>query len=126
MTILFLLPLIGAVALLFVPSKKWALSFSVLTLFESIRLFLAFDKKSSEFQFVIKYCWFNKDIAFGIDGISIYFVLLTTLLIPICIMVSWDSIRHLTRQFFFSLLLIEWLLIAVFTVMDVFGFYVSY
>ena len=46
------------------------------------------DKKSSEFQYVEKYIWDTKEIVFGIDGISIYFILLTTILIPICILVS--------------------------------------
>jgi NADH:ubiquinone oxidoreductase subunit 4 (subunit M) len=126
MTLLFILPLIGAVCLYFYPSKKLALTISIITFLESVRLFIGLDKKSSEFQYIIKYVWDTKEIAFGIDGISINFILLTTILIPICIMVSWDSVRFLTRQFLISLLGIEWLLIAVFTVLDVLGFYVFY
>jgi len=126
MTQLFIIPLIGAVALLFNPTKRLALGISLITLLESLRLYIGFDQKSTEFQYVMKYSWFNKEIAFGIDGISIYFVLLTTFLIPICLMVSWESIRHLTRQYLISLILIEWLLISVFTVLDILGFYIFY
>ncbi len=126
MTILLILPIIGAIVQLFTPSKNWALGISVLTFFESIRLYLAFDKSSSDFQYVLNITWFNKELAFGLDGISIYFVLLTTLLIPICILVSTNSIKYLTRQYLISLLVIEWLLIGVFSVLDVLGFYIFY
>ena len=130
MTTLIILPLIGAIVLLLNPyvsiNRKIALLTSVLTLLESLRIFLIFDKKSSDFQFISNIGWVDNVIAFGVDGISIYYVLLTTILIPICIMVSWDSIKVLTRQFLISILVIEFLLICVFTVMDVLGFYVFY
>lgn len=129
MTILFFLPLIGTGILLFKSSslsRSIALFTSVLTFFESIRIYFSMDKSSTEFQNVIHTIWFNKEIAFGLDGISVYFVILTTLLIPICIMVSWDSIRTLSKLYYASLLFIEWLLIGVFSVMDVLGFYIFY
>ena len=128
MTILFLLPLLGAGYIILSPKQPrvTALVVSVMTMLQSIIMYITMDKKSSEYQYVIKTIWINKEIAFGIDGISIYFVLLTTILIPICIMVSWDSIKTLPRQFYSTILIIEWLLIGVFTVMDVLGFYVFY
>lgn len=123
---LLIIPIIGAIIQIFTPNKRWALGISVLTFIESIRIYLAFDKNSSDIQFIQNIVWFNKEITFGLDGISIYFILLTTLLIPICILVSWNSITYLTRQYLISLLIIEWLLIGVFSVLDVLGFYVFY
>jgi NADH:ubiquinone oxidoreductase subunit 4 (subunit M) len=55
MTLLFIIPLIGAVALMFYPTKKLALGISIITLLESLRLYIGFDQKSTEFQYVIKY-----------------------------------------------------------------------
>jgi proton-translocating NADH-quinone oxidoreductase chain M len=126
MTILFILPLFGAIVQLFTSSKRWALAISILTFMESIRLYLAFDNNYADFQYLISFNWFYKDIVFGIDGISIYFILLTTLLFPICILASWNSIKYLNRQYLVSLLVIEWLLIGVFTVLDILGFYIFY
>lgn len=123
---LFLLPLIAAVTLLFNPNKKWALAFSILTFVESFRLFLAFDKSSSQYQFIFTIPSLNNDLVFGIDGISIFFILLTTFLIPICLLVSWYSITFYIKQFLVALFFIEWILIAVFSVIDVLGFYIFY
>jgi len=88
MKTLLIIPLIGAISLYIKPSKQWALVISVVTMLEALRLYVIMDKKSSEFQFVEKLVWETKEIAFGIDGISINFVVLTTILIPICILVS--------------------------------------
>lgn len=93
---------------------------------EALRLYVIMDKKSTEYQLVEKIVWETKEIAFGLDGISINFVVLTTILIPICILVSWESVKIMTRQYLIMMIVIEWLLIGVFTVMDVLGFYVLY
>ena len=126
MKTLLILPLLGAISLYFRPSKQWALMISVATMIESLRLYILMDKKSTEYQFVEKIIWETKEIAFGLDGISINFVVLTTILIPICILVSWDSVKIMTRQYLMLMIGIEFLLIGVFTVMDVLGFYVLY
>nr|QXT43906.1 NADH dehydrogenase subunit 4 [Craspedacusta sowerbii]CUS58536.1 TPA: NADH dehydrogenase subunit 4 [Craspedacusta sowerbii] len=65
-------------------------------------------------------------LAFAIDGVSIFFIGLTILLIPICILVSWTSIRYLIKEFIISLFLIELLLIGVFTTLDILVFYVLF
>ena len=88
MKTLIIIPIIGAISLYFKPSKQWALLISVAAMIESLRLYVAMDKKSTEFQFVERIIWETKEIAFGIDGISINFVVLTTILIPVCILVS--------------------------------------
>jgi len=87
---------------------------------------MGLDKTSSEFSHIVKFGWENKSIVFGVDGISIYYILLTTILIPICILVSWESVKILIKEYLISLLIIEWLLIGVFSVLDLIGFYVLY
>lgn len=125
-TAILLIPIGGAIALYFKPSKKLALFISMVILLEAIRLGISMDKGIGEFQNVAQFNWGFTQIAFGIDGISINFILLTALLIPICILVSWDSVQLLTRQYLISLIVIEWLLIGVFSVLDILGFYVFY
>lgn len=88
MKTLLIIPIIGAISLYFKPSKQWALLISVATMIEALRLYVIMDKKSTEYQLVEKIVWETKEIAFGLDGISINFVVLTTILIPICILVS--------------------------------------
>ena len=63
---------------------------------------------------------------FGVDGLSYCFLLLVILLLPICILVSWESIRFLVREFLICLFVLSWLLIGVFTIMDILGFYILF
>jgi NADH-ubiquinone oxidoreductase chain 4 len=62
----------------------------------------------------------------GIDGISLYFVLLTTFITPICILSNWDNIKHSLKYFLISFLLLETLLVAVFVVLDILLFYIFF
>jgi NADH-quinone oxidoreductase subunit M len=126
MTWLLIIPIVGVVALYFYPSKKLALAISFIILLEVIRIQMGMTIESGEYQNVVKIGWAGQEIGFGMDGLSINFVLLTAILIPICIMVSWDSVKIMTKQYLMSLIIIEWLLIGVFTVMDLLGFYVLY
>ena len=102
--IILSLPLIGVMFLLLTPSsnklylKIIALSFSCLTFLFSIILWVFFNKSVSFFQYSCSIEWlsiFNLSISLGIDGLSLFLVLLTTLLIPLCLLVSWDSINHI-------------------------------
>ena len=63
---------------------------------------------------------------FGVDGLSYCFLLLVLLLLPICILVSWESIECLVREFLICLFVLSWLLIGVFTIMDILGFYILF
>ncbi len=137
------IPLIGILFILF-PSntlntknkeREIALFTSVVTLIESIRVWLSLEVGTSEFQQIVEINFVNLigaphllnwNIQFGIDGISIMFILLTTLLIPICILSSWDSVKFQRKEFFILILSIEILLIGVFTVLDLLGFYVLF
>lgn len=126
MKTLLLIPILGAIGLYFKPSKKFALGISIITMLNAIGLYFGMDKKSSEFQYVFQLAWENKEISFGLDGIGINYVLLTTILIPICLLVSWSSVKILTRQYLMMMILIEAILLGVFTVMDILGFYILY
>lgn len=68
----------------------------------------------------------NGTIMFAGDGISIFMVLLTALLIPICLLISVNSIRVLVKEFVICVMLVEALLIGVFTVLDLVGFYLLF
>lgn len=125
------IPLIGILGILFSTNKarEIALFTTLLTWIESIRVWLSLEMGTPEFQHIIELNWiesFNLHLQFGIDGISIMFVLLTTLLFPICILASWDSINYMRKEFLISLISIEILLIGVFTVLDLLGFYILF
>ena len=75
--------------------KTTILSISLIEFILSLNLWMKFDNSTAKFQFVEVYEWINNsNIIFylGIDGISLFFVLLTTLLIPICLLACWDAI----------------------------------
>ena len=65
--------------------------------------------KISDFQFVEKYAWIESGISYhlGIDGVSILFVILTTMLVPICILASYESIKFSVKEYLISFLALE-------------------
>jgi proton-translocating NADH-quinone oxidoreductase chain M len=132
---LILIPLIGSFLVLFIPSqyketiKVIVLSFSLAEFLLSLMMWMSFDNSSSRFQFVEVYNWIeSSNIIFylGVDGISLFFILLTTLLIPICLLASWDAIKFNEKEYFIAFLAIEALVIAVFCVLDIILFYVFF
>jgi len=132
---LILLPLIGSFGMLFIPSryseviKATVLSISLIEFILSLNLWMQFDHSTAKFQFVEVYEWIdNSNIVFylGIDGISLFFVLLTTLLIPICLLASWDAIKTNVKEYFIAFLAMEALVVAVFCVLDLILFYVFF
>lgn len=135
LTYILVLPLIGSFCLLFIPSsnrfllKTVALNTSCLTFILSLFLWLFFDKSIGTFQFVNKFIWIpilNINFTLGIDGISLFFVLLTTLLIPICLLASWNSIQANLKLFLLSFLIMEFFLIGVFCILDLLLFYIFF
>jgi proton-translocating NADH-quinone oxidoreductase chain M len=133
--LLIALPLIGIILLLFIPNtesnlqKSVGLSVSLLTFFISILLWLKFDMSTSKYQFVEKFFsvpYSNMHIYIGVDGISLFFVLLTTFLIPICLLASWDSVKIHIREYSIAFLFMESALICVFTVLDLLFFYIFF
>jgi proton-translocating NADH-quinone oxidoreductase chain M len=81
------------------------------------------------FQFVSKFLWIptlNLNFVLGIDGISLFFVLLTTLLIPLCLLVSWKSVKANLKEFLIAFLVMEFFLIGVFCILDLLLFYIFF
>nr|WCH57647.1 NADH dehydrogenase subunit 4 [Hypnea wynnei] len=128
-------PLIGVAVLLLIEESNefWcrqiALWFACLTFLFSLLLWLQFDSNSPFFQFVSTFLWFpylNFYYTIGIDGISIFFILLTAFLIIICVLISWSSIYYNIRDYLVCFLLLEFFLIQVFSVLDMLLFYIYF
>jgi NADH-ubiquinone oxidoreductase chain 4 len=107
--------------------KFTSLLISVVNLIISLFIFILFDFSNNQFQFVQeKYNIGYFDVYLGIDGISIYFVLLTTLIIPIALVSNWNSITENIKLYILIILLLETLLLAVFLVLDILLFYIFF
>jgi NADH-ubiquinone oxidoreductase chain 4 len=107
--------------------KITALVTSLVNLVISLVIFILFDFSSNQFQFVQEHYNINLfDIYLGVDGISIYFVLLTTIIMPIAIVSNWNSITENVKSYLIIMLLLETLLIAVFLVLDILLFYIFF
>lgn len=124
------LPLIGALLLLFMRNAnliRWtSLLVTFATFFVSIPLLQNFDKSTYKMQFVEKGDWipaWNINYFIGIDGISILFILLTTVLAVLCVLVSWKSIDTKVREFHIAILAMETGMLGVFVALDFFLFY---
>ncbi len=108
-------------------TKSIALIASVINLIISLVIFLLFNNSTNQFQFVQEH--YNVqlfDIYLGVDGISIYFILLTTIIMPIALLSNWDSIKENVKSYLIIMLLLETLLLAVFMALDVMLFYIFF
>jgi len=100
---------------------------SIFNLILSLVIFILFDFSSNQFQFVQEHYDMNLfDVYLGVDGISIYFVLLTTIIMPIAILSNWNSITENVKSYLIIMLLLETLLLAVFLVLDILLFYIFF
>ncbi|YP_717299.1 nad4 (mitochondrion) [Ostreococcus tauri] len=133
--VLLCLPVLGAVGLLFFPKtavrqmKLFALNISLVTFVCSLNLWIFFDNSTAKFQFVQHMDWLsvlNMNFYVGIDGISLFFMILTTFLVPVCLLISWQSVKHLVREFLVAFLLLESFMLAVFCMLDLLLFYVFF
>jgi NADH-ubiquinone oxidoreductase chain 4 len=107
--------------------KLIALTTSILNLLVSIIVFILFDFSTNQFQFVQEYYQISYyDFYLGLDGLSIYFVMLTTIIMPIALLSNWTSIRDNIRSYLIIMLLLETLLLAVFLVLDILLFYIFF
>ena len=107
--------------------KIVALATSTINLLISLFIYIAFDFSNNQFQFVQEYHQVNYfDFYLGLDGLSIYFLLLTTIIIPIALLSNWTSISENVRFYLINILLLETLLLLVFMVLDVFLFYIFF
>lgn len=130
---LIIVPLIGVTLLFFSSSNenahKIALYTSLITFILSIFLWLQFDKLTVGFQLINKLGsipFVNIDIYIGIDGISLFFILLSTFLIPLCILLSRNSVKIFIKEYMICFLILEWLLILTFCVLDLVLFYIFF
>lgn len=138
LSLLVFLPLAGVLFLLFVRgdadtvarnARNTALLTSLFTFGLSIYMYMGFDGTSAELQFVEKLPWLpglNINYKLGVDGISIFFVLLSTFLTPICILASWESIEHRVKEYMISFLLLETMMLGMFCAIDLMLFYIFF
>jgi len=136
LSFLLLLPIIGSLLLLTIPEnsienkirmKRITLITMLINFIISIYIWLEFDSSTSQYQFVyefidLSYCHLN----IGIDGISLYFLLLTTFISPIAILSNYNNINNNLKYFLISFLLLETLQIGVFVVLDLILFYIFF
>ena len=132
---LLLIPIIGVFVILVNKDrgvtlkniKFIALTASILNFLLSLVIFILFDFSTNQFQFVQEYHEISYfDFYLGVDGLSIYFVLLTTIIIPISLLSNWTSISKDVESYVIIILLLETLLLAVFLVLDILLFYIFF
>jgi len=138
LSIVTFLPLVGAAFILLVRGEEAtvaqnaravALWTSLVTFAVSLVLWIEFDARQAGFQFVERTDWLPEwGIAYhmGVDGISMPFVLLSTLLIPICVLASWDAIEHRVREYMVAFLVMETMMIGAFSALDIVLFYIFF
>ncbi|WP_135078018.1 NADH-quinone oxidoreductase subunit M [Terasakiella sp. SH-1] len=139
LSVITFLPLVGvAMLLLFVrgdvkddskSAKQIALLTSVFTFIISLGLWTGFDHSTADFQFVEKAEWLpGVDVNYhmGVDGISVLFVLLSTLLTPICILSAWEAVTTRTKEYMISFLILETMMIGMFCALDMMLFYIFF
>ena len=132
---ILMFPLFGILLLLFIPSrnekllKVVALNSACLSFTGSLLLWGFFQKSTGAFQFVVKVLWLpnlNLNFVLGVDGISLFFLLLTTLLIPLCLLTSWNSVGSNLKEFLIAFLILDFFLIGTFCVLDLLLFYIFF
>ena len=131
LTLVTFIPLAGAILLLFIPRRDrdiriFSLVVTLLTFVLSLHLPVQLNRSQPGFQFEVNKAWIsspNIHYHMGVDGISVWLVVLTTFLTPLCVLISWKSIHERVKEFFILLLILETALIGVFTSLDLFLFY---
>jgi NADH-quinone oxidoreductase subunit M len=126
------LPLVGGLCLIFFPKERtkdiraFALAVSLATFAVSLAIYARFDGGSGSAQFVDHLPWLSRGIEYqvGIDGISLFLVLLTAFLVPVALLSSWKTVEDRVKEFSFFMLLLETGILGVFVSMNLFLFYV--
>jgi NADH-quinone oxidoreductase subunit M len=138
LTLIGSLPLVGALLIYFLPSKnsdlikKYVFVVTTLVAIGAVFLALGFDKSVTTMQYVQSNPWisaFNINFAVGVDGISLVLILLSTILVPIVVLATWNESeggRWGVKTFYVLILILETLMIGVFAATDVFLFYVFF
>ncbi len=138
LSLITFLPLVGCVILITIrgdeatvaTNAKWAALWTSLIVFAvSLVLWFKFDQREAGFQFVESLSWlpeYGIGYRMGVDGISVLFILLATALTPICILASWDSITTRVREFMLSFLILETMMVGMFSALDFVVFYMFF
>ncbi|MGY4750703.1 NADH-quinone oxidoreductase subunit M [Pannonibacter sp. Q-1] len=137
LTLTTFLPLAGVLAILLVPGdddgakrniRMVALVTTIFTFILSLFIWGAFDYANPGFQLVESKEWLGDNIGYrmGVDGISMLFVILTTFLMPFCILASWESVQKRVKEYMIAFLILETMMIGVFCALDLVLFYVFF
>ena len=137
LSILILLPIVGIFFMTLIRNnndqssnnlKHTALWISFLNFLISLYLLFTFNQQDADFQFEERYFWIEYGISYhlGVDGISILFIVLTTMLVPICILASYDSIKFSVKEYLIAFLALETFMIGVFCSLDLVLFYLFF
>src|SRR6202020_400423 len=137
LSVVTFLPAIGALMIYLVRgddeaaqrNSKWiALWTTLVTFAVSLILVVRFDPAQADFQFVEKAPWLANAITYhmGVDGISLPFVILTTALMPFCIVASWKSVKMRLREYMMAFLILETLMVGTFSALDLVLFYLFF
>ncbi len=137
LSIITFLPLLGVAGILatrgsekaVASNARWiALVTTIVTFLVSLIIWIKFDGSTAAFQFVEEAEWLGPGIGYkmGVDGISMLFVILTTGLMPFCILASWESIDERVAEYMIAFLALETMMVGVFTALDLVLFYIFF
>ncbi|MBV9260920.1 MAG: NADH-quinone oxidoreductase subunit M, partial [Pseudolabrys sp.] len=136
LSVVTFLPLVGALFIMLVKGNdrfakgtaRWVALWSTLVTFAiSLAMAWRFDPSVAEFQFVEKHPWLGiANYHMGVDGISLPFVILTTALMPLCIIASWTVIQKRVREYMIAFLVLETLMVGTFSALDLVLFYLFF
>ncbi len=138
LSVITFLPLVGALIILAIggeekvvaqQSRMIALWTTILTFLISLILWFGFNPASSSFQFEERFDWLPQyaiSYHMGVDGISVLFVILSTFLMPACILASWHAVTKMVREYMVAFLILETMMVGMFCAMDMVLFYVFF
>ncbi|MDJ0613895.1 MAG: NADH-quinone oxidoreductase subunit M [Rhizobiaceae bacterium] len=137
LTTITFMPLVGALLIMLTSGegdverrniKVVALFTTVVTFISSLYIWINFDNSNPGFQFVERYEWVGSFMAYhmGVDGISMLFVILSTFLMPFCILASWNSVTNSVKEYMIAFLVLEAFMIGVFCALDLILFYIFF
>ena len=138
LSLITFLPLVGAALILTIRGEEEfvvrnarlaALWTSLVTFVLSLFLWFEFDRTTADFQFVERVEWipaYGITYHMGVDGISVLFVLLSTLLTPLCILSAWDAVKSRVKEYMAAFLVLETLMVGMFCALDIVVFYIFF
>jgi len=139
LSIVTFLPLVGVLFILFRrggaeadvarAARSVALLTSTVTFIVSLALWVNFDSSTADFQFVETATWMPQwgiNYRMGVDGISLFFVILSTFLTPLCILSAWDAIKVRVKEYMIAFLVLETMMVGMFAALDYMLFYVFF